>query len=90
MILIFCKGHHPAGGGRCKECADLAEYAATCVALCPYGASKPVCGRCPANCFRNGMLEKMTEVMRYAGPRMLYKHPVLTARHIFAACKRHR
>jgi len=34
------------------------------------------------------MYGKMVKIMRFAGPRMLYKHPILTARHILDAFKK--
>jgi len=88
MIKIFCNRHHRSDDELCGDCRDLSEYAMKCLSLCPFGARKPVCGRCPINCFRNDMYAKLITVMRYAGPRMLYKHPVLAVTHLFDAYKK--
>ena len=90
MVEIFCNGHHGFDGELCDDCRDLSENAMACVSLCPYGAGKPVCGRCPTNCFPDGNYARIKTVMRYAGPKMLYKHPLLTAIHLFDAMRKHR
>lgn len=42
---------------------------------------KPVCGKCKIHCYKPSMREKIKMVMRYSGPRMIYKHPVMLAKH---------
>ena len=88
MIAIYCNKHHNLSQSLCDDCINISEYAAKCISLCPYGPDKPVCGKCPSNCFRGDMYGKMVKIMRFAGPRMLYKHPFLTARHILDAFKK--
>jgi hypothetical protein len=34
------------------------------------------------------MREKIKEVMRYAGPRLIYRHPILAIRHLLDGLKR--
>lgn len=87
MVKIYCDGFHKPCDGLCSDCRDLSDYALLCVSQCPYGANKPVCGRCPTNCFRKDRYAKITAVMRYAGPRMLYKHPLLAVSHVFDAIR---
>jgi len=88
MITIYCNKHHNSGQNLCEDCTIISEYASKSISLCPYGAVKPVCGKCPSNCFRGDMHGKMVKIMRFAGPRMLYKHPILTVRHILDAIKK--
>jgi hypothetical protein len=83
MIEMYCADHHGAGG-LCQECAELADYADRRLDLCPYGPDKPTCTNCPIHCYRPEPREKMREVMRYAGPRMLRKHPYLAVMHLIA------
>ena len=83
MMDLYCADHHGAGG-LCRECAELAAYADRRLDLCPYGSDKPTCTNCPIHCYRPQPRERMREVMRYAGPRMLTTHPVLAVMHIFA------
>jgi hypothetical protein len=81
MLTIYCAHHH---GSRdlCEACAELADYADRRLECCPYGPEKPTCAHCPVHCYRPDPREKMREVMRFAGPRMIKKHPYLAMRHL--------
>jgi hypothetical protein len=81
MIGLYCRDHHGAVG-LCGECSDLFEYAERRLDLCPYGSRKPACTDCPIHCYRPEPRERMREIMRYAGPRMLGEHPYLAVRHL--------
>jgi hypothetical protein len=81
MIALYCRDHHH-GRGLCEECATLDAYADRRLDLCPYGADKPTCLNCTVHCYQPRMRERVREVMRYAGPRMLRRHPVLAVRHL--------
>ncbi|NLJ58012.1 MAG: nitrous oxide-stimulated promoter family protein [Tissierellia bacterium] len=80
MIKIYCKGNH----GReelCVECLELAQYAEKRVKNCKFGHKKPVCAKCTVHCYKPEMREKIIQVMRYSGPKMI-KHPVMLLRHV--------
>jgi len=47
---------------------------------CPFGPDKPTCAKCPIHCYKPQVRERVREVMRFAGPRMLLRHPVLAVR----------
>ena len=81
MIRIYCSGHRNAKEGLCPECIALHEYAMRRLDLCPFGGEKPACSRCPIHCYQPQMRERVRAVMRYAGPRMLLRHPVLAVLH---------
>jgi hypothetical protein len=81
MIGCYCEGHHHAGKSPCLECQGLLDYAALRLARCRFGAEKPVCVKCPVHCYQPARREQLRAVMRYAGPRMLWRHPVLGLRH---------
>ena len=66
----------------CAECDDLLGYARRRLAGCRYAAAKPTCAKCPAHCHKPEMRERVRAVMRYSGPRMLKRHPVLAAAHL--------
>ena len=86
MIGIYCKGNHRAGAGGvkelCQECTDLKKYANRKLDLCPYGEGKSSCLKCSIHCYGEKERERIRQVMRYAGPRMLLRHPVMAIRHI--------
>ena len=82
MIHMYCKGHHKYECELCPECMKLAEYAEHRLEKCPYGGNKPVCSKCPIHCYQPQMRQRMREIMRYSGPRMIYRHPVLAVLHL--------
>lgn len=86
MVRLYCRAHHSAdpaqGAGPCATCAEFLEYAGTRLAKCPYGEDKPTCARCPVHCYKQAPREFAREVMRWAGPRMLFRHPYLAIRHL--------
>ena len=84
MVRIYCADRHGIGSGRpCPECSALLEYALGRLAECPYGAEKTTCRECPIHCYRPEQRTAMKDVMRYAGPRMLWRHPLLAFRHLW-------
>ena len=79
MLRIYCRGRH-GGAQLCPTCAELLAYAGRRLALCPHHP-KPACKNCATHCYTPEMRERMREVMRYAGPRMPLRHPLLTLKH---------
>jgi hypothetical protein len=81
MVEIYCRQHH-GDHGLCTSCEELLRYADRRLELCPYGSDKPTCANCPIHCYRPDPRQRMREVMRFAGPRMLTRHPYLAVRHM--------
>ena len=81
MIAIYCRAHHRPDGELCSNCRELLEYAYARLDRCPFGDDKPTCARCPIHCYRPEIRARVKEVMRYAGPRMIFRHPILALRH---------
>ena len=81
MMLCYCHDHHDTGGGLCPECRQLHDYAAMRLERCRFGPEKPTCANCPVHCYQKVRREQVKVVMRYAGPRMLWQHPVLSLIH---------
>jgi len=81
MIEIYCRRHH-SSDGLCKECSNLYDYARERLIKCPFQEGKTTCARCPVHCYNTGMRKKIREIMRYSGPRMIYKHPLAAIRHV--------
>lgn len=86
MTRIHCDGRHGTEPrdeqGLCPACAGLVDYARKRLAACPFGPDKPTCVNCQIHCYGPKQREATREVMRYAGPRMLFKHPVLAIAHV--------
>ncbi|MGO8750327.1 MAG: nitrous oxide-stimulated promoter family protein [Thermoguttaceae bacterium] len=88
MIEIFCRGRHASVDGLCPECRKIDEYAVRRLSRCPFAANKPTCAQCPVHCYIPDLRRRIQAVMRYAGPRMLYRHPLLALRHRIDALQR--
>lgn len=81
MIGMYCRHHH-GGATLCAECADLSSYARRRLERCVFGDAKPTCANCTVHCYKAEMREKIRTVMRWAGPRMLLRHPVIAVLHV--------
>jgi len=81
MILCYCRDHHDTRDRLCPECQQLHDYAAVRLERCRFGVEKPTCANCPVHCYQKVRREQVRVVMRYAGPRMLWQHPVLSLFH---------
>jgi hypothetical protein len=84
MVRIYCQDHHAhlaPMNSLCPECKGLMDYAELRLERCRFGEEKPTCANCPVHCSQKDRREQVRVVMRYAGPRMVYKHPVMSLRH---------
>jgi hypothetical protein len=89
MVRIYCADHHAtAGGALCVECGEFLDYAQRRLEKCPYGEEKPVCARCPIHCYKRTQREQAQSIMRYAGPRMVLRHPWLSLTHMLDKLRR--
>ena len=91
MIRRFCRDRHRTNGEvPCKECRDLLAYALRRLKSCQFQELKTTCGKCPVHCYSLRMREKIRDVMRYAGPRMLLTHPVMAIAHLLDGLRKPR
>ena len=87
MIELYCADQHAAAhadqhGELCPACAELRAYAMQRLDRCPFQEQKTTCANCAVHCYRPDRKEQIRVVMRYAGPRMLRRHPILAVRHL--------
>lgn len=82
MIRLYCRRKE---GNRmlCTDCRELLDYACKRLDHCVFGESKKACKDCTIHCYKPEMRERMRKVMRFAGPRMLFYHPLAAFRHMF-------
>lgn len=81
MLRIYCRARHGGRESLCSKCQALLAYAEERIEKCPYLPDKPSCAKCPVHCYAPASREEIRQVMRYAGPRMLFRHPLLTLLH---------
>ena len=76
MIAVYCRKKH-GGKTLCPDCAALDAYARQRSDKCPFMETKTFCSNCKVHCYKPDMREKIREVMRFSGPRMIFHHPVM-------------
>lgn len=81
MIGLYCRKKH-GGNSLCPECATLDAYAKQRIGQCQFMETKTFCSSCKVHCYKPDMREKIRLVMRFAGPRMIFYHPIMAIRHI--------
>jgi len=89
MILLYCHRNHMIKNGEecCKECQELIEYGTLRVINCPFMETKTFCSNCKVHCYRPDMRERIRKVMRYSGPRIIFKHPRMAIWHVITSIK---
>ena len=81
MIRIFCRKKEK-NTILCPDCVELLHYAHSRLDRCPFGEKKKACKQCAIHCYKPAMREKMKQVMRFSGPRMILYAPVGAIRDI--------
>ena len=89
MIRLYCHKKH-GSQTLCPECAALEAYARQRSDKCPFMETKTFCSNCKVHCYKKDMREKIREVMRFSGPRMIFHHPVMAIRHVIEMNKEKR
>ena len=91
MVAIYCAGHHDkaertetgfAGEAMCPDCKAIDDYCVLRTERCRSMAVKTNCEECGNHCYAPAERERIREVMRYAGPRMMLHHPIAAIRHL--------
>lgn len=81
MIQIYCKKKH-GQKTLCHDCQALLDYAMLRSDKCPFMESKTFCSNCKVHCYKPDMRDKIRQVMRFSGPRMIFHHPIMALRHV--------
>lgn len=95
MILIFCRSKHKikrkfegvSGNEICEDCKKLRDYALLRLEKCPFKENKQFCNFCKIHCYNPDMREKIKNVMKFVGPRLLLSHPFFTISHALQLIK---
>ena len=82
MIRLYCRKKHQCKDGLCTECNELLEYVKLRRSKCPWGDKKPFCSNCKIHCYKPDMRERIKNVMRFSGPRMILYHPAIAVKHL--------
>ena len=90
MIGIYCRRKHHPQADLCEECSELLAYAKARSDNCPFMDTKTFCSNCKVHCYKPEMRDKICEIMRFSGPRMLFVHPIMAIRHLTESQKEKR
>lgn len=82
MIRLYCH-RKERNSTLCPECQELLSYALARLDHCKFGERKKSCKKCPIHCYKPNMKKRIREVMKWAGPRMIFYHPLETIKHLF-------
>lgn len=91
MVALYCADNHTdaerterayCGEALCPECLAIDSNAVLRTERCRNMKDKTSCEKCGNHCYRLEDRERIRAVMRYAGPRMLGKHPLAALRHL--------
>lgn len=81
MIRLYCQKKEN-NAVLCPECEELLRYAHARLDHCPFGERKSSCKNCKVHCYKPTLRERMRQVMRFSGPRMLIYAPLEAIRHL--------
>ena len=86
MIGMHCRDRHgtpeDAPGEALCAGAPSCRLRGCAPAKCPFQEHKTTCAKCPVHCYKRDRREQIRAVMRYAGPRMMFRHPRLAFYHL--------
>lgn len=87
MIKYYCRRKHKKVE-ICQDCSDLLKYIEGRLNKCMYEERKPVCKSCKTHCYSKLNREKIREVMRFTGPRMIFVNPPMALDHFLREMKK--
>lgn len=87
MIALYCKKKHGNKKVLCEQCKALEDYAKMRSDKCLFMETKTFCSNCKVHCYQPAMREKIREVMRFSGPRMIFTHPIIAIKHVIETKK---
>lgn len=81
MIRLYCRKKEK-NDNLCPDCRELLHYARARLEHCPFGEDKDSCKKCTVHCYKPAMRERMRQIMRFSGPKMLFHAPGKAIRHL--------
>lgn len=91
MVRLYCRKNHAEydrkAGRMCPACQELSDYAQMRSERCPFMEHKTFCANCKVHCYQPEMRERIRQVMRFSGPRMLLYHPGMATWHLVCSMR---
>lgn len=83
LMLDIYYAHHKLECNNAEK-EIIKNYSFERIDKCPFMATKTFCSKCKVHCYNKEMRMLIKKIMRYSGPRMLFHHPFLLLKHLFA------
>lgn len=87
MVKLYCRKNHKERE-LCDECREVLNYSLKRIDHCRFMETKTFCSNCKSPCYSPKMKEKIKQIMKFSGPRMLFYHPLLVIYHIISGLKK--
>ena len=87
MVKLYCRKNHKKRE-LCDECKEVLNYSLKRIDNCKFMETKTFCSNCKNPCYSPKMKEKVKQIMKFSGPRMLFHHPLLVIYHIISRFKK--
>lgn len=81
MIQLYCR-HRLHQAEPSEEYRSLIDYCHHRLDHCRWQDEKPACKRCPCHCYAPAQRERVRQIMRWTGPRMILYAPLEVLRHL--------
>lgn len=78
---IYCDAYHEGpkdASGLCPACRETVDATLARTQACPFN-HEGNCQDCEVHCQRGAAQKRIREMMRYSAPRMVFRHPLMTA-----------
>ncbi|MCX5774676.1 MAG: nitrous oxide-stimulated promoter family protein [Fusobacteria bacterium] len=82
MVEMYCKKVHNDVKPFCEKCQESLDYVISRVENCPKKSYRGICKGCKIHCYKDVYREEIKKIMRFSGPRLIMKHPILALLHI--------
>jgi hypothetical protein len=79
---VYCESQHGVGA-LCEACQSALDYGLQRLRACPHGEAKPNCSSCPIHCYAKERRAEVRVMMRCVGPKMIWRHPLLSWGHLW-------
>ncbi len=87
MVKLYCRKNHKKRE-LCDECKEVLNCSLKRIDNCQFMETKTFCSNCKAPCYSPKMKEKVKQIMKFSGPRILFHHPLLVISHMLSRFKK--
>ncbi|WP_455520983.1 nitrous oxide-stimulated promoter family protein [Parvimonas micra] len=87
MVKLYCRKNHKKRE-LCDECKEVLNYSLKRIDNCQCVETKLFCSSCKFSLYSPRDKEKVKQIMKFSGPRILFHHPLLVISHMLSRFKK--